>query len=63
MPQKELTAFRMDRDLMAGLREVKKRDGIPLAVQVHRAVEKWLESKGISTKKAAPRRVSARRKA
>ena len=62
MSPKELTAFRVDPKLMAGLREVKERDGIPLSVQVHRALETWLESKGVKAK-TAPRRVSPRRKA
>ena len=62
MSPKELTAFRVDPQLMTGLREVKERDGIPLSVQVHRALETWLESKGVRTK-TAPRRVSPRRKA
>ena len=49
MSPKELTAFRLEPKLMAGLREVKERDGIPFSVQVHRALEAWLESKGVTT--------------
>jgi hypothetical protein len=63
MASKELTAFRMDRDLMEGMRRVKDRDGIPLSVQIHRAVEHWLVSKGVGIKKTAPRRAVTRRKA
>jgi hypothetical protein len=59
MSPKELTAFRVDSQVMEGLRLVKQRDGIPLSVQVHRALVAWLESRGIG-EKAAPRR--ARRK-
>jgi hypothetical protein len=62
MSPKELTAFRMDPELMAGLRAVKERDGIPLSVQIHRAVEAWLASKGVKTK-TANRRAATRRKA
>jgi hypothetical protein len=59
---KELTAFRVEADVMAGLRSVKERDGIPLSVQVHRALTAWLESKGVK-EKTAPRRAATRRKA
>jgi hypothetical protein len=47
MSPKELTAFRIEPDIMEGLRRVKHRDGIPLSVQVDRALSAWLESKRI----------------
>ena len=47
MSPKELTAFRIERGIMAGLRQVKDRDGIPMSVQVHRALVAWLTSKGV----------------
>jgi hypothetical protein len=50
MSPKQLTAFRIEPEIMAGLRKVKERDGIPLSVQVHRALETWLKSKGVSPK-------------
>jgi hypothetical protein len=62
MSPKELTAFRIAPELMEGLRRVKERDGVPLSVQVHRALVAWLESKGVTTK-AASRRAVTRRKA
>jgi hypothetical protein len=62
MSPKELTAFRIEPEIMEGLRRVKERDGIPLSVQVHRALMSWLDAKGIKTK-AAPRRAPSRRKA
>jgi hypothetical protein len=42
---KELTAFRLDAAVLKGLRQVKERDGVPLSVQVDRALRAWLESK------------------
>jgi hypothetical protein len=42
---KELTAFRIDPEIMDGLRRVKDRDGIPLSIQVDRALRAWLERK------------------
>lgn len=62
MARKELTAFRVDPEIMAGLRQVKVRDGVPLSVQVDRALRAWLALKGTSTK-PAPRRAGTRRKA
>jgi len=47
MSPKELTAFRVDEDVMAGLRAVKERDFIPLSVQVDQALRAWLKSRGI----------------
>ena len=36
---------------MDGLRRVKDRDGVPLSVQVDRALRAWLEKKGVAVKK------------
>jgi hypothetical protein len=65
MSPKELTAFRVEADIMAGLRRVKDRDGVPLSVQVDRALRAWLKKKNVTLKttskasspsrKAAPR--------
>jgi hypothetical protein len=52
MSPKELTAFRVEADIMEGLRRVKDRDGVPLSVQVDRALRAWLEKKGVTLKKA-----------
>jgi hypothetical protein len=62
MSPKELTAFRVAPEIMAGLRAVKERDGVPLSVQLDRALRAWLEAKGALTK-AASRRAGTRRKA
>ena len=51
MSPKELTAFRVEADIMEGLRRVKDRDGVPLSVQVDRALRAWLEKKGVTVKK------------
>jgi hypothetical protein len=48
---KELTAFRLDPAVLDGLRAVKDRDGVPLSVQVDRALRAWLESKGLKVEK------------
>jgi hypothetical protein len=51
MSPKELTAFRVETDIMEGLRRLKDRDGVPLSVQVDRALRAWLEKKGVSVRK------------
>jgi hypothetical protein len=69
MSPKELTAFRVEADIMEGLRRVKHRDGVPLSVQVDRALRAWLEKKGVALKKAsttnrrAPTTATRRRRA
>ena len=69
MSPKELTAFRVEADIMEGLRRVKDRDGVPLSVQLDRALRAWLEEKGVTLKKAsktnrrAPNTATRRRRA
>jgi hypothetical protein len=48
---KEMTAFRIEPEIMDGLRRVKDRDGIPFSVQVDRALRAWLTKKGVSVTK------------
>ena len=55
-PRKVLTAFRLDPAMLAGLEAVKDRDGIPIAEQVRRAVQRWLDEKGVSAEAARPAR-------
>ena len=52
MSPKEMTAFRIEPEIMDGLRRVKDRDGVPLSVQVDRALRAWLEKKGAPVEKA-----------
>ena len=69
MSPKELTAFRVDADIMEGLRRVKDRDGVPLSVQVDRALRAWLADKGVTLKppvkasRSAPKPTPRRRRA
>lgn len=53
---KKQTAFRIDPEILDGLRAVKDRDGIPLAEQVRRALIVWLQRKGVT--KTARKRTS-----
>jgi hypothetical protein len=53
MSPKELTAFRMAEEVMNGMRLVKDRDGIPMSVQIDRALRAGLEKKGVALEKSA----------
>jgi hypothetical protein len=57
MSPKELTAFRIEPNIMEAMRRLKDRDGVPFSVQVDRALRAWLEEKGIplDTPKASGR--------
>jgi hypothetical protein len=39
---KELTALRLDTELLAAMRRVKDRDGVPLTTQIELALRQWL---------------------
>jgi len=57
MSPKEMTAFRIEPEIMDGLRRVKDRDGMPFSIQVDRALRAWLEKKRVSV--AKPKTVSS----
>ncbi len=60
MSPKELTAFRIEPEIMEALRRVKDRDGVPLSVQVDRALRAWLEKKGAPVDTAKPTKRAAK---
>lgn len=62
MSPKAMAAFRMAPDLMAAMRELKDRDGVPLSEQIDRALRAWLPTKGISVQKTDRKRVSPRKR-
>ena len=51
--------FRIDPEQLAGLQAVKARDGIPQSEQVRRALNAWLESRGV---KAERKRATTRKR-
>ncbi len=63
MSPKELTAFRIEPEIMDGLRQVKDRDGVPFSVQIDRALRAWLKKKGVLGRKAPPAPAPARKPA
>ncbi len=58
---KTQTGFRIDPEVLDGLRAVRERDGVPVSEQVRRALAAWLETKGITTK-ADRKRASTRKR-
>ena len=56
------TAFRIEPEILDGLKEVKDRQGIPISEQVRRALVMWLSTWKIevSTKRTTTQRLSRR---
>jgi len=50
MTPRRITTFRIDEDLLDGLREIFERDGVAVPEQVRRAIRAWLEAKGVRVK-------------
>jgi hypothetical protein len=54
-----MTTIRIERDILEIMRAVKEDDGIPMAVQVDKALREWLQRRGRNVKtqgKRAPTR-------
>ena len=61
MTPRRVTTFRIDDELIDGLRTVWDRDGIQPSEQVRRAIRAWLESKGVRLKTQRRRAVTRKR--
>ena len=61
MSPKDKTALRLEPGLLAALREIKARDGIPVTTQIEFAIRDWLVKKGPPVKSPS-RRSGQRRK-
>ncbi len=58
-PRKRYSFF-IDDELEAGLKALKRRDGMPEAEAIRRAVAEFLKRKGIKTQKAGRKRAITR---
>jgi hypothetical protein len=58
---RRITTFRIDDELLEGLREVWTRDGVPVPEQVRRAIRAWLESRAV-LKKTERKRAATRKR-
>ena len=56
MTPKILTAFRLDPELMDGLKAIKARTGAPIAEQVRRAIVAWLKKNDVKRSGRKPAR-------
>ncbi len=61
MSPKKSTALRLDVDLMAAMRGVREREGIPVTTQIEMAVKDWLTRRG-TIAKSGRKRVAARKR-
>jgi hypothetical protein len=57
---RKVTTFRIDDDVLAGMRRLQARDGITSSEQIRRALRPWLESKGVL--KAERKRAGTRKR-
>jgi Arc/MetJ-type ribon-helix-helix transcriptional regulator len=46
-----LTTVRLPEDVLAAMKKLQARDGIPTSEQIRRALRKWLAAKGVYTVK------------
>jgi hypothetical protein len=56
MTPRKRYSFWIDDRQADGLKKVKERDGVLESEQIRRAIDRWLEEKGISVKTAKPAR-------
>jgi hypothetical protein len=56
-------SFWITEDQYDGLKVVKERDGVLESEQIRRAIDAWLETKGIAKKTARPRAGNTRKRA
>jgi hypothetical protein len=61
MSLRKVTTFRLDEELLAGLRHIWERDGIQPSEQVRRAIRAWLDAKGMRTKTGRKRAATRKR--
>ena len=61
MTPRRVTTFRIDEELLEGMRNVEERDGVLVSEQVRRAIRAWLATKGVNVKAARKRAVPHKR--
>jgi hypothetical protein len=52
MSPKTMTALRLDPDVLDAMRAYKAEHGVPMTIQIEKAVTDWLSKKGVVVKKA-----------
>ena len=56
------TALRLDAELVAAMRRVKEKDGIPITTQIEKAVAEWLKRRGVVVKQTERKRPASRKR-
>jgi hypothetical protein len=59
---RKLYSFWIDPAQAAGLKAIKERDGVPESVQIRRAIDTWLNEKGVAEKKTERPRAATRKR-
>ena len=62
MTAKRKYSFWITEEQLAGLKQVKERDGVLESEQIRRAIDAWLNAKGITTTKADRPRAGTRKR-
>lgn len=57
-----IATFRLDSDLLDGLRQLYERDGVQVSESVRRAIGAWLEMKKIDVRKTDRKRAATRKR-
>ena len=61
MTSRRVSTFRIEEELLEGLRQVFDRDGVSAPEQVRRAIRQWLEQRGVCVKRPAGKRAAPRK--
>jgi len=61
MSPKEMTTIRIAPELLDVMRALKDHEGIPMAVQVDKALREWLDRRGLKVKTERPRASTRKR--
>lgn len=46
-PKSEVLTLRVSEEMLAGMRTIQERDGVPVSEQARRAIRAWLKDKGV----------------
>ena len=63
MTPRKKYSFWIDDEQAEGLKEVKERDGVLESEQIRRAINEWLDKKGVRKKTERPRAATRKRSA
>lgn len=61
-PNLKPATFRINQELLDGLEEIRRRDGVGVSEQVRRAIAAWLQTKSLGTRKTERTRAVTRKR-